>query len=93
MNSAIHSAVTVDDQLPHSGVTHTTLYDLIAAINSVVDAADDELVTACVVHLMTTQRLTYLGDSGRRRLLPMHRPSRSRRQGLTNRSRGLAICS
>jgi hypothetical protein len=93
MDSAMHSAVMVDDQWPHSGVTHTTLYDLIAAIHSVVDAAEDDLVTACVVQLMTTRRLTYLGDPRRRRLLPMQRPSRARRQGLTDRSRGMAICS
>jgi hypothetical protein len=37
------------------------LYDLIAAINAEVGVEEDDLVVACIVHLLKTQRLTYGG--------------------------------
>jgi hypothetical protein len=41
----------------------TTLYDLIAAISEEVDPAEDDLVTATVVHLMNSGRVKFSGDS------------------------------
>jgi len=39
---------------------HTTLYDLIAAINAEVGADEEDLVVALVVQLVKAHRLTYL---------------------------------
>ena len=44
----------------------TTLYDLITAIQAVVDPADDALVGATVVHLLRSGRLTWLGQASER---------------------------
>ena len=89
MNVSTHSALVLDDKWPRALVTHTTLYDLIAAINAVVGAEEDDLVIACVVHLLKTQRLTYLGASAPRRLVTAHRlaPPRRRKAGTTGRRR------
>jgi hypothetical protein len=39
----------------------TTLYDLITAIQTIVDPDDDRLVVATVVHLLRSGRLTWCG--------------------------------
>jgi hypothetical protein len=41
----------------------TTLYDLITAIQAVVDPDDDALVVATVVHLLRSGRLTWHGKA------------------------------
>ena len=88
MHVSTHSALVLDDKWPRALVTHTTLYDLIAAINAVVGAEDDDLVIAYVVHLLKTQRLTYLGASAPRRLVTAHRfAPRRRKAGTTGRRR------
>ena len=38
---------------------HTTLYDLIASINEEVGPDENRVVTATVVHLLNTYRVTY----------------------------------
>jgi hypothetical protein len=83
------SALVLEDRRAHGLVTHTTLYDLIAAINAEVDAEEDNLVIACVVHLLNTQRLTYRGAAGPYRLVSTRpaAPQRRRRTG-TSRRRG-----
>ena len=58
MTIATESALALEDKCSCALVTHTTLYDLIAAVNAEVDEEEDELVVACVVHLLKTQRLT-----------------------------------
>jgi hypothetical protein len=40
----------------------TTLYDLIAALHTVVGPEQDDLVVATVVHWLHTGQLTWLGD-------------------------------
>ena len=42
----------------------TTLYDLIAALNEQVEAWEDDVVTAAVVHLCNVGRLRFLGVPG-----------------------------
>jgi len=44
--------------------TTTTLYDLMAALQAVVGPDDDALVVATVVHLLRSERLTFLGKTG-----------------------------
>jgi hypothetical protein len=53
------SMLELEDKWPRRLVTHTTLYDLIAAINTEVGVEEDDLVIACVLYLLKTQRLTY----------------------------------
>ncbi len=88
MTISTDSALALEDKCPCSLVTHTTLYDLIAAINAEVGAEEDDLVVACVVHLLKTQRLTYGGASAPQRLVTAHRPApRRRNAGMTGRHR------
>jgi hypothetical protein len=41
----------------------TTLYDVIAALQSVVETDEDGLVVAVVGHWLRTGRITYVGDA------------------------------
>ena len=43
----------------------TTLYDLVAALNTEVDAEDDALVTAALVHLINANRARFVGSRKR----------------------------
>ena len=43
----------------------TTLYDLVAALNAEVDAEDNALVTAAVVHLINANRARFVGSRKR----------------------------
>jgi len=61
MNISAHSVLVLKGKWPHSLIIHTTLYDLIAAINAEVGADQDDLVIALVVHLLKTHWLTRLG--------------------------------
>jgi len=61
MNISAHSVPVLKGKWPHSLIIHTTLYDLIAAINAEVGADQDDLVIALVVHLLKTHWLTCLG--------------------------------
>jgi hypothetical protein len=69
MNISIHSTPILRRKRPVSLLIRTTLYDLITAIRDVVDVADDEVVVACVVHILTTHQLTCLGTAMPRRLI------------------------
>jgi hypothetical protein len=69
MNSAAHSALVLNGKWSRSLIIHTTLYDLIAAINAEVGADEDDLVIALVVHLLKTHWLTYLGTITPRRFV------------------------
>lgn len=84
MSIPTDSALVLEDQCSRSLVTHTTLYELIAAINAEVGVEEDDVVVACVVHLLNTQRLTYSDPSVPRRLVPARRSSLQRRNaGMT----------
>jgi len=48
---------------------HTTLYDLIAALSAEVGPDEDDVLTAVVVHLLQTHRVTYMGDREHYRLV------------------------
>ena len=67
MNISAHSVLVLKGKWPHSLIIHTTLYDLIAAINAEVGADEDDLVIALVVHLLKTHWLTYVGTVKPRR--------------------------
>ena len=45
-----------------STATLTTLYDLIAALHDETNVYEDELVTATVMHLLSSGRIKFLGD-------------------------------
>jgi hypothetical protein len=80
MTVPTHSALVLKGKCPCSLVIHTTLYDLIGAIHAAVGAGEDALVIACVVYLLETQRLTFLGAPEPRRLVTAHRPAPRRRR-------------
>ena len=40
----------------------TTLYDLVAALNTEVEPADDHLVTAAVMHLVNSGQARFVGS-------------------------------
>ena len=41
---------------------HTTLYNLIAALSAEVESDEEDVLTATVVHLLNTHRVTCTGD-------------------------------
>jgi hypothetical protein len=41
----------------------TTLYDVIAALQGVVEADEDRLVVTVLVHWLRTGRITFVGDA------------------------------
>jgi len=89
MSTSTDSALTFEDKWPRWQVTHTTLYDLIAAVNTEVSVEEDALVIACVLHLLTSQRLTRRVASAPRRLATAHRLTpRRRHAGATGSRRG-----
>src|SRR5262245_56522603 len=47
---------------PHSTTIHTTLYDLIAALSAAVESDEEDVLTATVVHLLNTHRVTCTGN-------------------------------
>jgi hypothetical protein len=47
----------------------TTLYDLIAALHTEVQFDEDDVVTAVVIHLLETYRVTFTDDQEHRRLV------------------------
>jgi hypothetical protein len=77
------SRLVLKGKRPHSLMIFTNLYNLITAINTAMDTEQDGLVIACVVHVLKTHRLTYLGTSVPRRLVidqsrvPQRRPDQT----------------
>jgi hypothetical protein len=59
MNISADSVWGLRGKRPRSLIIHTTLYDLIAAVNAEVGADEDDLVIAGVMHLLNTHRLPY----------------------------------
>lgn len=57
---------------PHALIIRTTLYELISAINAEVDADDDDLAIAAVVHLLKTHWLIYVSPFHLRRSVTDH---------------------
>lgn len=41
---------------------HTTLYDLIAAIDAEVDSDESDVISAVLMHMLKTYRVSCLGD-------------------------------
>lgn len=68
MMKSAHSILLLREKRPRSLIIHTTLYDLIAAINAQVSPDEDDMVLTIVAHLLKTHWLTYLGTFKRRRL-------------------------
>ncbi len=54
---------------PSPSAIHTTLYDLIAALSAEVRPDEDGVLTAVVVHLLQTYRVTWTGDREHYRLV------------------------
>jgi hypothetical protein len=49
---------------------HTTLYDLIAAIDAEVDSDESDVINAVLMHMLKTYRISCLGDfEGRQMVL------------------------
>ncbi len=69
MNVSTHSTLVLGGKWPRSAIIHTTLYDLIGAINAVVGAEENDLIISCVIHLLETRQLSYVGTSAPRRLV------------------------
>src|SRR3989442_5919071 len=59
----------------------TTLYDLIAALQDIVDPDDDALVVATVVHLLRSGRLTWREKAGGHLGQARHTATRARQRG------------
>jgi hypothetical protein len=62
MYAAVASLLPKSTNIPSTSATMTTLYDLVAAIHDEIDAHEDELVTATVMHLLSSGRIKFLGD-------------------------------
>jgi len=54
---------------PSPTALQTTLYDLMAALRAEVGPDEDDVVTATVVHLLQTHRVTDTGNQARYRLV------------------------
>jgi hypothetical protein len=76
--SVIAQAVTTARQSGSPLPLHTTLYDLVAAINEVIDPGEEDLVPAVVAHLLQTHRVTGLGALAGVRIMCDTTPSYSR---------------
>jgi hypothetical protein len=48
--------------MPVSLPLRTTLYDLIAAVNAAARPDEENAITATVIHILNTYRVTCLGD-------------------------------
>src|SRR5262245_66604981 len=47
---------------PYPTTIHTTLYNLIAALSAEIAPDEEDVLTATVVHLLNTHRVTCTGD-------------------------------
>jgi hypothetical protein len=62
MNICTQAAPKSMHDMPAAMPTHTTLYDLIAAADMVVDEHTDDAITATVAHILNTYRVICRGD-------------------------------
>ena len=62
MHTCVQASVREAKTTPASIPIHTTLYDLIAAIDAEVGPDADDAVTAIVMHVLSTYRVACLGD-------------------------------
>jgi len=62
MQAAVASLLPKSTRIHPPSATMTTLYDLVAAIHDEIDVHEDDLVTATVVHLLSSGRIKFLGD-------------------------------
>jgi hypothetical protein len=60
MSTVVHP---IKKETKSKEVIKTTLYDLIAAINSEVDPEEDYLVVATMMHLLQTGRVKFLKET------------------------------
>jgi hypothetical protein len=90
MNFSTHSAPIFKGKKSPSLRIRTTLHDLVAAIRDVVDAEEDDLIVACVVHVLTKHRVNCLrtamsrgmaSDAGRTTRPEDHSVAAPRRSG------------
>jgi hypothetical protein len=62
MNTCVQASPKYRSTVPASLPLHTTLYDLIAAVSAEVRPDEENAVTATVIHILNTYRVTCLGD-------------------------------
>jgi hypothetical protein len=62
MNTRVQASHKNRSTLSVSPPLHTTLYDLIAAVNEAAHPDEENAVTATLVHILNTYRVTCLGD-------------------------------
>jgi hypothetical protein len=62
MNTRVQASHKERSIMPVSPPLHTTLYDLIAAVSAAVSPGEENAITATVVHILNTYRVTCLGD-------------------------------
>lgn len=46
-----------------SGIVKTSLYELVEALNAVVDTEEEDLVVPMVIHLLQTGRAKFIGTT------------------------------
>jgi len=62
MATPVHPCSYTASTAPAPTAIHTTLYDLIAALSAEVGPDEDDVLTAVVVHLLHTHRVSYTSD-------------------------------
>jgi hypothetical protein len=78
MNTCVQVSPKERSTPPVSLPLHTTLYELIAAVNASARPDEESAITATVVHILNTYRVTCLGDfEGCRLVCKERKPSYS----------------
>jgi hypothetical protein len=62
MTTRLQASHKARSTMPVSPPLYTTLYDLIATVSAAVSPGEENAVTATVVHILNTYRVTCLGD-------------------------------
>jgi len=62
MKTTMHDFSGTVRKSPEITTIHTTLYDLSAALNAEVGPDEEDVLTAAVMHLLNTHRVTFTGN-------------------------------
>lgn len=62
METLVQSFSCTASKSPHPMAIHTTLYNLIAALSTEVGPDEEDVLTATVVHLLNSHRVTCTGN-------------------------------
>lgn len=93
MKKSVTPMPCVDDMTPPvSEPLHTTLYDLIAALQESVEPHEDmAAVTATAMHMLNTYRVTCTGDLQGYRMIGEAEPTRRRQSASSSRFEKTAV--